>query len=513
IWIEYSKDRSRISFPADPILKALKGSIKKATWDNLAEQSNAKGNLSPEILEAAGFPTVLNAAQFELAVSLPAQALGVQIHSLSRGAHEKAEDFALKPKVLSAFANLHVRERINDYQNTYSPSDSLNLGRTLAASRNKEPRQPVAVDVEGAVNLAGWVIEGRAIWWEKYQEETNRLKRQDVRLVRDWPKKSIRFSAGDLSFPIVGYQSFVKIGGLGVSRDFSLQPHMVAYPVRDFEFFLANPSEVKVYINGRLTRVLNLPQGTHDIRGFPFVQGESEVKIEITDYAGQKQDMTFNFIHQPTLLAKGISSFSYNLGLPSRVSGFSSTTPAFENGIYVPGYQYDSDHPQFVGAYQIGVTNLLTTGIYTQAADTAGILGLIATHAMPIGKLQGALAGSYHHEQSPGMAGRLDYTYIPRATSTLSPVSWRGKVEYISPTFARPVLDPHRLGSLTFSGSFRRATLPLTFSTTASYSLREGRSDFYSLAVSLSRSWIRGLTSNLFLMNTYNQQKITNTQV
>src|SRR5690606_39543852 len=100
IWIEYSKDRSRISFPADPILKALKGSIKKATWDNLAEQSNAKGNLSPEILEAAGFPTVLNAAQFELAVSLPAQALGVQIHSLSRGSYDNAEEYALKPNAL-----------------------------------------------------------------------------------------------------------------------------------------------------------------------------------------------------------------------------------------------------------------------------------------------------------------------------------------------------------------------------------------------------------------------------
>src|SRR5690606_4123397 len=217
------------------------------------------------ILEAAGFPTVLNAAQFELAVSLPAQALGVQIHSLSRGSYDNAEEYALKPNALTAFANLHVRERINYYQNTYSPSDSLNLGRTLAASRNKEPRQPVAVDVEGAVNLAGWVIEAKAIWWEKYLDETNRLNRHDVRLVRDWPKKSIRFSAGDLSFHFVSFQIFVKLGGAGVSRDFSLQPHMVAYPVRDFEFFLANPSEVKVYINGRLTRVLNLPQCTHDV--------------------------------------------------------------------------------------------------------------------------------------------------------------------------------------------------------------------------------------------------------
>lgn len=514
IWIDFGKDRTRYEFPADPVLKALQGSINRDSWDKLAKTANGQGRLTPGQMDACGFPTVLNESLFELNVTIPAQSLGVQVHYLSRSVSPNSEESAIRPNGFSAFVNGHLKQRLNYYQNTYNPLDSLKLGQSLSQGGNDRIRQPALADLDGAVNAAGWVFEGHAVWREGFRETPHSFGRREMRIVHDWPRSALRLTLGDLNFSSVGYQNFVKTGGIGISKDFSLQPNMVAYPVRDFEFFLANPSEVKVYINGRLTSVLNLSQGTHDIQGFPFVQGESEVDVEITDNTGQKQKISFNFIHETSLLAKGLTRFSYNVGLPSRDATSTGTpTTSGSDEIEVLEHGYDRNHPILYAAYQFGLLNYLTPGGYAQVTDTAGMIGLNTLVATKFGKFQAEVAGSYRESADPGLAASLDYTYFTKSAIQQSPISWRAKAEYVSEGFSYPRADSLRMGSMIFSGSARKSMRPFVFTANGSYSIRKTGSNFYSISASIGRNWMRGLNSNFSVKNVFDQQKITNTQV
>jgi len=78
------------------------------------------------------------------------------------------------------------------------------------------------------------VLEGMANY-RQYQDYP--FQRRDVRLVYDRPEQALRFSAGDIQYLTLGYQSGVRIGGVSISKDYSLQPYILTYPVGEHEFF------------------------------------------------------------------------------------------------------------------------------------------------------------------------------------------------------------------------------------------------------------------------------------
>ncbi len=158
------------------------------------------------------------------------------------------------------------------------------------------------------------MLEGSPSYLESFDHP---LQRGYTRLVYDNSKDLVRYSAGDLVYPIVGYQSTINMGGIGASRDFSLQPYINAYPVSQFEFYLDTSATVDVWVNETLTGTLRLTPGTHDIRDFPFSNGQNDVRIVITDIYGRVQVLRFSFILETSLLASGLSQFSYNLGFRS----------------------------------------------------------------------------------------------------------------------------------------------------------------------------------------------------
>jgi len=44
----------------------------------------------------------------------------------------------------------------------------------------------------------------------------------------------------------------------------------------EFDFYLERPAEVKMWVNNSLVNTLQLPAGTHDIRGFDAGRGQNE---------------------------------------------------------------------------------------------------------------------------------------------------------------------------------------------------------------------------------------------
>jgi outer membrane usher protein len=514
LWILYSDALKKYTFPVDPVLNALQGLVRQDLWDRLAKRAKLQSRFTVEDLIECGFPTVLNTSVFELSTGIPSQLIGTKIHPISGQVIDPYTIPAFEASALSAYVNTRIRERVPYYQYNPSPYDTNGFGKKLVEGRNSQPRQPIIVDLDGAINVKSWVLEGRAILWEKVGNDGVRLQRQGIRMVHDWPKKALRLSAGDLIFPTSGYQAFLNIGGIGLSRDLSLQPHLAAYPVKELEFFLTSPSEVKVYINGALRADFpTLEAGTHDLRKFPFTNGESDVEIQITDNTGQTQTLNFSFIHEPSLLAKGNSAFSYNIGFPSR--DLLNTPPHTIDPArkVILNYEYDTEHPILFLDYRRGITNTLTLAAYSQAQDTAGMIGADILKAIKIGKIKADIATSYRHNTSPSWAGNLEYTYIPKITSQMSPTSWRLQTEYIGETFFRPGQDTSLLGALSFSGSYQSYAKLVNLNLGASYIFRPDRNDFYNLFAGINRSWGKGWSSALTFKNSFDRSKFTNTSV
>jgi outer membrane usher protein len=513
LWINYNKEQNRYTFPADPVLNALEGLVKKDLWDKLARRAKSQSRFTVEDLIECGFPTVLNTSVFELSTGVPAQLLGTKIHPMSGLRVDPYTVPAYEPGLLTSYLNLRIKERIPYYQ--YNPLllDTTERGKADVDRDNERGRDPVITNLDGAVNFSSWVLEGKGVVWEKPALNALEVSRQDIRLVHDWPRKALRLTAGDLIFPTSGFQGFLKMGGMGLSRDFSLQPHLAAYPVKDFEFFLSNPAEVKIFINGVLRDVLRLEQGSHDLRAFALANGESDIEIQITDDTGQMQTMNFNFIHEPSLLAKGKSAFSYNAGFPRR-DVWKQSAPAGDPGkIELLNYEYDVNHPLAFLAYKRGLTDLLTMEAYTQAMDTAGLVGLNGLRALRIGKVKAEAAASYDGDFRMDWAGNIEYTYIPKATSSISPTSWRVRTEYLGKRFFRPGQDRNFLGSLTYAGYYQKRSAIADLSLGASYSWRMDSVDFYSGYVGVGKSFGKAWSTNISLRNTFDQQRHTNTTV
>ena len=84
--------------------------------------------------------------------------------------------------------------------------------------------------VENAINIHDWVFETDALYTEDGSPE---WQRGNTRFVRDDAERMWRYSAGDLSYPVAGFQRFQSMGGVAVTKDFTLQPYRITEPTGD----------------------------------------------------------------------------------------------------------------------------------------------------------------------------------------------------------------------------------------------------------------------------------------
>jgi outer membrane usher protein len=525
LWIRFEKDRSRFHFPADPILDALRGRLEAKAMERLEGSLQDGKYLTIPILKDCGIFAELDAAAFRLTLSVPAQLLGLQLHELTGMAAETRAYKPLPPSRLSAFLNFRLMERFKYFENTGRSADS-SLGASMAGSLNEELRQPLVSDLDGALNVAGVVLEGEGLYQERIDEHRNLFSRRNVRWVLDRPAQALRFSLGDLTFPTAGYQGFLPQGGIGLARDFSLKPGVTAYPVKDYEFFLDNPAEVKVYVNGNLVSVLQLEPGSHDLRGFPFANGESEVKIEITDITGRMQDFTFNWIQEPSLLARDIAEFTVNAGFPSRPETFgirrdgpgSGFRPLFSGNRLGPveyyGYEYDFSTPTGSFLYRRGITDLLTGGVYGEFAGATGLSGVELWRALPVGKLQFDLAATLGNDSSSGAAVKLDWSYLSRPKASEARMGWRSQVEYRSRGFRRDVFGIRDTrGPITISNSAQLPNPIFNVSASGDYTMQRHGKDTYGLSLGLGKVLARSISCAFSLRHTLESDGVPNTSV
>jgi outer membrane usher protein len=477
IRITFSEDRANFYLPVAPVVAALSDLLKPEILKDLEKKLDAKGRLSRWALVDTGLPTAFDMRRFELSILVPNELRGNQVHHITGTNIDPSTVDAIHPNPFSGYVNMSAKERM------YYPQRS---------GINNDHRDPLTVNLDSAWNWHGLVLEGQGLYLESADHP---LQRQDLRLVYDNPKEALRYTAGDLQYPVVGYQSIINVGGVGVSKDFSLKPYVNAYPVSQFEFYLESPATVDIWVNDSLVGTLNLAPGTHDIRDFPFSHGENDVRIVITDIFGRVQDLRFSFIHEPLLLASGLTQYSYNFGL--------------RRWIEDDTYTYASDDPFVSMLYQKGMSDVFTLGGYLQGLSDQAMGGFEGIYALSYGIFQVDAALSAVEEMGLGWATKIAFTHVPKRIQSNSGISWRSEIEYLSHSFTRitsPCAD--NTSALNLS-SYVNFSLGYGVSTNigAGYTFTRGEdvSDRYSLSAGLQRYWLRNLSSNLTVEYTHDQ--------
>ncbi|WP_121968912.1 fimbria/pilus outer membrane usher protein [Leptolyngbya sp. BC1307] len=455
---------------AAPVLDKTASILQPDLQSQLMAIADSEGYLPLAQLQQLGIEVVFDQTQLELYLQIPAALRRTNVVGVS-GLPPEAAD-ALPVSTASGYLNILAGEDI-----AWSGSGSTG-------------RQPLRIALDGALNLSGWVLEGRA---NAIEGGAPRFSRGDVRLVHDDPVNALRYIAGDLSIPVSGaFQTVVPLGGISVSRNYSLQPYRITRPTGEFTFFLERPAKVEIYINGVRVQQLQLEAGPQDIRNLTLSTGANNIQLVITDDLGQVQRLDFATALAGNLLAPGLQQFSYNLGFPTRtLSG---------------QRQYQWDEPQLALAHRWGASSTLTLGGYAQLTPSYQMVETDGVWASAVGNWGWDVAASHTSELGTGLAMRLQYE-LPPSPQDATNRSLRVAAEYRGDRFTTfGSLSPSP-DWLTLSAAYsQRIFGDTSLNIGGGYRLGRDGPDSYTANLGLSRSLGNGFSGSINLNHSLDQQ-------
>ncbi len=198
-----------------------------------------------------------------------------------------------------------------------SSSPGLLLNYDLYTSRSKAAEDNSLATELRAFGLGNGVLENTAITRSRRVDDARRINRT-VRLETrfDWtlPDSAITASVGDTISGSLGWTRGVRMGGVQIGRDFSLQPYRVTTPLPAFLGDAALPSSVELYVNGIRQYRGDVPAGPFQLATVPGITGAGNAQVVVTDAFGRTRSLDFPFYSTQQVLARGVSDWSVNLG-------------------------------------------------------------------------------------------------------------------------------------------------------------------------------------------------------
>lgn len=226
------------------------------------------------------------------------------------------------------------------------------------------------------------------------------FKRGLSRLILDDTARVERWTLGDT------YQSTGELGanlplaGLTVEKSFDLAPYTTRAPGLDFEGAATTPSRLDVYVDGVLTRRVEVAPGNFRIEDLPVPRGSGVATFVLRDALGNEQRFARPYQIGRGVLAPGVDDYAFSLGL--RRERFASSSFAY-------------GEPVALTRYRRGMTRDVTVGLRAESAPLRAMAsgGASATISLPLGVLQLGVGTSTVGGTS-GVAGYVGYEVIGR---------------------------------------------------------------------------------------------------
>lgn len=280
--------------------------------------------------------------------------------------------------------------------------------------------------IDSFVNMKGVVLENQTLY---QSNATSPWYRGDTRLVKDFQKDLVRVQAGDVYPQVQGFMSGRPIGGINVSRNFTLNPYRLPYPTANQQFSLQARSLVKYFVNGTLIKSEYLPAGNYSAKDIPLSNGMNTVVIEATDDLGQKKTFVFRTATSIELLNEGESRFDLSYGVPFLDQNFHRDYRE-EDGKLASGY------------YQYGFRSDFSASGYAQNQKNFTLAGTELLKATSIGNLGTGFAHSDNTDtKKTGTASVLRYQYIGQGKGWFQTNSLNLRWEQRSRKFTNSIFD------------------------------------------------------------------------
>ncbi|PZO89133.1 MAG: fimbrial assembly protein [Sphingomonas sanxanigenens] len=154
--------------------------------------------------------------------------------------------------------------------------------------------------------------------------QRRRWTRYDLSWVRSDDEHMVTYEAGDFVTRNLAGNSAVRMAGVQISRDFSVRPDVVTYPLPAFAGQAALPSAIELFIDGYRAAAANVGPGNFTVGANPGLNGAGEATLAVTDTLGRRQTTTMPFYVANDLLRPGLFDYSVALGALRRGYGVRS---------------------------------------------------------------------------------------------------------------------------------------------------------------------------------------------
>jgi outer membrane usher protein FimD/PapC len=212
-----------------------------------------------------------------------------------------------------------------------------------------------------------------------------------------------RLAVGDFFTAGFDLSTSVPMGGLSLTKDYSMDPYFIQYPTAAFRTEVAFPSTVQVKVDGNVVDQRQVQPGPVDIRNITSVTGAQNVSVVIRDPFGREQVLQQPFFFATNVgLAEGLHEYSYNVGLLRRGYGIESN---------------DYEDLAFAAFHRYAFTNRLTLGLRGQATADLYNFGPFGTYQFP---RLGIIAAGFSlggRDGNAGYASSAAYSFTGRNLS------------------------------------------------------------------------------------------------
>ncbi|MEO6984445.1 MAG: fimbria/pilus outer membrane usher protein [Paralcaligenes sp.] len=214
------------------------------------------------------------------------------------------------------------------------------------------------------------------------------IVRMDTTLEHSLQDKELTFRLGDTLTNGLSWTRQTRLGGLQISRNFTLQPYQTTTPLPAYFGSAALPSAVELYVNGIQQYNGNVPAGPFVLNAMPSVNGAGQAQVVLTDALGRRTSVDFSYYNASKLLRKGLTDWSFETGYVRENYGFES-------------FRYGHD-PMASGTVRHGFTNWFTGEGHLEGSKgiVSGGLGAVVN----IGDL-GVVSAAWAQSKALGVNG------------------------------------------------------------------------------------------------------------
>jgi len=211
-------------------------------------------------------------------------------------------------------------------------------------------------------------------------------------------QRLLSYAAGDVVSGALTWNSAVRLGGVQLSRNFTLRPDLITYPMPRFSGDASVPSTVDLFIDNTRVSSETLKPGPFTFNSAPVISGAGQATVVTTDALGRQVATTVPFYVTNTLLQKGLTDYSLSLGRLRQNYGLEN----FSYGRYAGS-----------GTFRYGLNDRITLESHAEAASGFQLTGIGSTFSVgTFGSVTSSVSQSRYSDS--GQQYSLGYSYFSR---------------------------------------------------------------------------------------------------